>query len=158
MTRCIHCTRCVRFGVEICGITFLGTFNRGVNTEIGNYTSKMLLSELSGNIIDLCPVGALTSKISAFKNRPWELQAIETLDLTCGSGTTLYIYLNEAEVVRILPKKNKELNDMWIPDKVRFCFDALKRFRLNMTKQGYNKSFSSDVLYDKKKGDYFNYN
>jgi hypothetical protein len=151
MTRCIHCTRCVRFGVEICGITFLGTFNRGVNTEIGNYTSKMLMSELSGNIIDLCPVGALTSKINAFNNRPWELQAIETLDLTSSSGISLYVYINKAEIVRILPKKNKELNSMWIPDKVRFCFDALKCFRLNPTKYEYSGKISTNLLYNKNK-------
>jgi NADH-quinone oxidoreductase chain G len=130
MTRCIHCTRCVRFGVEICGITLLGTFNRGTHTEVGSYVSKVLYSELSGNLVDLCPVGALTSKVSSFKIRPWELSVLEGIDLLDGTGSSLYIHLNEFGVVRVLPKKNKNINDTWISDKVRFCFDALYRFRL----------------------------
>ena len=130
MTRCIHCTRCVRFGIEICGTTFLGTFNRGTHTEIGSYISKVLYSELSGNLIDLCPVGALTSKVSSFKIRPWELSIIENIDLLDGTGSSIYIHLNEYGVVRVLPKKNKNINDTWISDKIRFCFDSLYRFRL----------------------------
>lgn len=82
MTRCIHCTRCVRFSSEVAGLDYLGTFNRGTSTEIGNYVSKMFKSEISGNIIDLCPVGALTSKPYAFKSRPWELKLNESIDLT----------------------------------------------------------------------------
>jgi len=130
MTRCIHCTRCVRFGMEVCGTTFLGTFNRGTHTEIGSYVSKVLYSELSGNLIDLCPVGALTSKVSSFKIRPWELSVIENIDLLDGTGSSIYIHLNEYGVVRVLPKKNKNINDTWISDKIRFCFDSLYRFRL----------------------------
>jgi NADH-quinone oxidoreductase chain G len=130
MTRCIHCTRCVRFGVEVCGTTILGTFNRGTQTEIGSYVSKVLYSELSGNLVDLCPVGALTSKVSSFKIRPWELSILEGIDLMDGTGSSIYIHLNEFGVVRVLPKKNKNINDTWISDKIRFCFDSLYRFRL----------------------------
>lgn len=126
MTRCIHCTRCIRFGLEICGSQYLGTTNRGTNMEIGNYINKLFFSEISGNLIDLCPVGALTTGISSFKARPWELHAIENIDLTDSSGSSIYICLNEFGPVRILPKKNKNINENWISDKARFCFDKIK--------------------------------
>lgn len=126
MSRCIHCTRCVRFSAEICGMPVLGTLSRGVNTEIGLYVgSRKWFSELSGNLIDLCPVGAIGPKISAFKVRPWELLVVESVDLTDACGSALYIHLNEFGVCRVLPKKNKQLNENWISDKARFSFDAL---------------------------------
>ena len=87
MTRCIHCTRCVRFGTEIAGVDYMGTLNRGTSTEIGSYVSKMFNSEISGNVIDLCPVGALTSKPYAFKARPWELRSTESIDITDSTGS-----------------------------------------------------------------------
>lgn len=130
MTRCIHCTRCVRFSSEIAGIDYFGTINRGSSTEIGNYIPDTFDSEISGNVIDLCPVGALTSKPYAFKARPWELKLIESIDLSDGLGSNIYLNFKESEIVRILPKNNASINENWITDKARFCFDALKTKRL----------------------------
>ena len=130
MTRCIHCTRCVRFGTEIAGVDFLGTLNRGTSTEIGSYTTKNFSSELSGNVIDLCPVGALTSKPYAFKARPWELKVNESIDLTDSSGSNIYVNFKETEIMRVLPKNNTEINQTLISDKARFSYDALKNCRL----------------------------
>ena len=130
MTRCIHCTRCVRFGTEVAGVDFLGTLNRGTSTEIGSYTTKTFSSEISGNVIDLCPVGALTSKPYAFKARPWELKVNETIDLTDSSGSNLYVNFKETEIMRILPKNNTEINQTLISDKARFSYDAIKNHRL----------------------------
>ena len=130
MTRCIHCTRCVRFGTEIAGVDFLGTLNRGTATEIGRYTIKNFSSEISGNVIDLCPVGALTSKPYAFKARPWELKVNETIDLTDSSGSNIYVNFKETEIMRVLPKNNTEINQTLISDKARFSYDAIKNCRL----------------------------
>lgn len=130
MTRCIHCTRCVRFMAEIAGVNSLGTFSRGNSTEIGGYTSIVLNSELSGNIIDLCPVGALTSKPYIFKSRPWGIKVHESIDLTDSTGSNLYVHLKECEVIRILPKTNYEINGSIISDKARFSYDANKNQRL----------------------------
>jgi NADH-quinone oxidoreductase subunit G len=130
MTRCIHCTRCVRFGTEVAGIDFLGTLNRGTGTEIGAYVSKMFNSEISGNVIDLCPVGALTSKPYAFKARPWELRLTETVDTTDSLGTNIYVNFKETDIVRILPKVNKEINGSIISDKTRFHYDSIKINRI----------------------------
>ena len=126
MTRCIHCTRCVRFGTEIAGVDYMGTLNRGTSTEIGSYVSKMFNSEISGNVIDLCPVGALTSKPYAFKARPWELRSNESVDITDSTGSNTYVNFKETEVVRVLPKNNSEINESIISDKTRFSYDALK--------------------------------
>ena len=106
------------------------TLNRGVNTEIGNYLSHFFDSEVSGNVIDLCPVGALTSKPYAFKARPWELRLVESIDLSDSLGSNIYINYKENEIVRILPKNNVNINENWITDKTRFSFDALKTRRL----------------------------
>jgi len=123
MTRCIHCTRCVRFNTEIAGNSFLGTLNRGGSTEIGSYhTSLNEETFLNGNLIDLCPVGALTSKFYSFKARPWELKSAEAFDLTDGLGCNIYINFKETEIVRILPKINATLNGSIISDKARFFF------------------------------------
>jgi NADH-quinone oxidoreductase chain G len=130
MTRCIHCTRCVRFGTEIAGVDYMGTMNRGTSTEIGSYVSKMFNSEISGNVIDLCPVGALTSKPYAFKARPWELRSTETVDLTDSTGSNIYVNFKETEVMRVLPKNNHEINESIITDKARFSYDAVKNQRL----------------------------
>jgi NADH-quinone oxidoreductase chain G len=124
MTRCIHCTRCVRFGSEIAGVDILGTLNRGGSTEIGNYVSTDFNSEISGNVIDLCPVGALTSKPYAFKARPWELKTTESIDLTDSTGSNIYVNFKESEILRILPKITNYINDNIISDKARFSHDA----------------------------------
>jgi len=130
MTRCIHCTRCVRFGMELVGVSFLGTFNRGKYTEIGNYTNRINFSEISGNVVDLCPVGALTLKPNAFQSRPWELKCLESIDLTDGLGSNIYITFKGTEILQIYPKINKTLNSLWISNKARFYFDSLKYSRL----------------------------
>ena len=130
MTRCIHCTRCVRFGSEIAGVDVLGTLNRGTSTEIGGYISRIFNSEISGNVIDLCPVGALTSKPYAFKARPWELRSNESIDLTDSTGSNIYVNFKESEILRILPKSNSEINENLISDKARFFHDSSKNQRL----------------------------
>ncbi len=141
MNRCIHCTRCVRFGEEICGVKFFGSLNRGVNTEIGNYIAKVALSDLSANVVDLCPVGALTLKTIPFQTRPWELQSLESLDLTDCLGSNIYILYKNQEILKIVPKKNNLINDSWISNKARFYFNLIyinKKFKqadlLNFTK------------------------
>ncbi len=131
MTRCIHCTRCVRFATEIAGISDLGTTGRGKKTEIGTYVQKLIRSELSGNIIDLCPVGALTSKPYAFTARSWELKSTESVDLFDSLGSNIIINTKGNEVMRILPKFNENINEEWITDKVRFSYDGLKKQRLS---------------------------
>jgi NADH-quinone oxidoreductase chain G len=130
MTRCIHCTRCVRFFQDIAGQEDFGTTLRGKETEIGTYIGKNLTSELSGNIIDLCPVGALTSKPYAFTARPWELKSVETIDINDSIGSNIKLSFKETEVLRILPALNDTLNEEWISDKTRFSFDGLKISRI----------------------------
>jgi NADH-quinone oxidoreductase subunit G len=130
MTRCIHCTRCVRFATEIAGIDVFGVTGRGSFMEIGNYVEKVFNSELSGNIIDLCPVGALTSKNYAFVARPWELRSIESLDIFDTFGSRIRIDSRGMNILRILPSYNKFINEEWISDKIRFSFDGLHKQRL----------------------------
>jgi len=130
MTRCIHCTRCVRFFQEIAGQEDFGTTLRGRETEIGTYIGKNLTSELSGNIIDLCPVGALTSKPYSFVARPWEIKAVETIDVMDSVGSNIKVNFKETEILRVLPALNDSLNEEWISDKTRFFFDALKIQRI----------------------------
>ncbi len=143
MTRCIHCTRCVRFGTEIAGVDYMGTLNRGTSTEIGSYVSKMFNSEISGNVIDLCPVGALTSKPYAFKARPWELRSTESIDITDSTGSSIYVNFKETEIMRVLPKNNHEINESIITDKARFSYDAVKNQRLQkLFKKNGNDSFN----------------
>lgn len=125
MVRCIQCTRCVRFGDELCGISFLGTLNRGSNMEIGTYVENTFLSEISANVVDLCPVGALTLRPSTFQFRPWEVKTVESIDLTDGLGSNTYVNYKGLEVLRVLPKKNKKINESWISDKSRFNFNTL---------------------------------
>ncbi len=120
MTRCIQCTRCIRFGEEIAGVDSLGLLNRGENVEIGTYVEKMIESEISGNLIDVCPVGALTSKPYAFTARPWELQKTETIDVLDGVGSNIRIDARGREIMRIVPRQNDDVNEEWISDKARF--------------------------------------
>lgn len=124
MTRCISCTRCVRFSTEIAGEDFFGTLNRGGSTEIGSYVSNFFNSEISSNVVDLCPVGALTSLPYAFKARPWELRLVESIDTTDSLGSNIYVNHKETEIFRILPKQNKDINDNLISDRARYNFDA----------------------------------
>ncbi len=131
MTRCIHCTRCVRFATEVAGVEELGATGRGEHLEIGTYVEKTLSSELSGNIIDLCPVGALTSKPYAFAARPWELRKTETIDVFDAVGCNIRVDTRGAEVMRVLPRLNEAINEEWISDKTRFACDGLKRQRLD---------------------------
>ena len=130
MTRCIHCTRCVRFIDEIGGLNVLGTTNRGNKTEIGTYIHKNITSELSGNLIDLCPVGALTSKPYAYKSRSWELKSKHTIDITDGLGSNTITNLRGAQILRVLPGINYRINKEWISDKARYSFDGLDSQRI----------------------------
>jgi len=131
MTRCIQCTRCIRFLEDVAGVCELGAVNRGENMEVSTYVEKSLTSEMSGNIIDLCPVGALTSKPYAFKARPWELRKTESIDALDAVGSNIRIDSRGKEVVRILPRLNEEINEEWISDKTRFAYDGLKVQRLD---------------------------
>jgi len=124
MTRCITCTRCVRYAEEITGVNYFGTLNRGESTEIGSYIHASFDSELSGNVIDLCPVGALTAKPSSFKARPWELNIYETIDISDSLGSSIYVNYIDLNICRVLPKSNYTLNKNIITDKARFSYDA----------------------------------
>ena len=131
MTRCIHCTRCIRFMEDIAGVPELGVVNRGEHMEIVTYLGGVLHSELSGNIIDLCPVGALTSKPYAFNARPWELKPTETIDTMDAVGSNIRVDTRGATVLRVLPRLNDDINEEWISDKTRFACDGLRRQRLD---------------------------
>ncbi len=131
MTRCIQCTRCVRFAAEVAGVEELGLINRGENAEITTYLEKAMSSELSGNVIDLCPVGALTSKPYAFNARPWELRKTESIDVMDALGSAIRVDARGGGVLRILPRVNEEINEEWISDKTRFVWDGLGRQRLD---------------------------
>jgi NADH-quinone oxidoreductase chain G len=149
MTRCIHCTRCVRFCDEILGEPALGTMGRGNATEIGTYLSKAVTGELSGNVVDLCPVGALTSKPYAFHARPWELESVESIDIFDGLGSNIRMDVKNNQIVRILPRWNQEVNEHWITDKVRYSYDGLLVERLTwpMCKHDHQFLYSSwDVI------------
>jgi NADH-quinone oxidoreductase subunit G len=131
MTRCIQCTRCIRFMDDVAGVPELGATSRGEHMEVGTYIEKGLSSELSGNIIDLCPVGALTSKPYAYKARPWELKKTESIDVLDAVGSNINIDSRGNEVLRILPRLNEEVNEEWISDKTRYGFEGLKFQRLD---------------------------
>ncbi|CAL8344766.1 unnamed protein product [Boreogadus saida] len=130
MTRCIQCTRCVRFASEVAGVEDLGTTGRGNDLQIGTYVERMFMTELSGNVIDLCPVGALTSKPYAFTARPWETRATESIDVLDAVGSNIVVSTREGEVMRVLPRLHDDINEEWISDKTRFAYDGLKRQRL----------------------------
>ncbi len=131
MTRCIQCTRCIRFMDQIAGVSELAAVGRGEHMEITTYIEQGLSSELSANIIDLCPVGALTSKPYEFKARPWELRKIETIDVLDAVGSNIRVDVRGREVMRILPRINEDINEEWISDKTRFACDGLKLQRLD---------------------------
>jgi NADH-quinone oxidoreductase subunit G len=131
MNRCIHCTRCIRFITEVAGVPDLGATARGEHMEVGTYVEKALGSELSGNIIDLCPVGALTSKPYAFVARSWELAKVDSVDVLDAVGANIRIDARGTEVLRILPRVNEDVNEEWLGDKARFALDGLKRRRLD---------------------------
>jgi NADH-quinone oxidoreductase subunit G len=131
MTRCIQCTRCVRFAAEVAGVDEIGLANRGEDAEITTYLEKSLTSELSGNVIDLCPVGALTSKPYAFNARPWELRKTESIDVMDAMGAAIRVDARGPTVMRILPRVSEEINEEWISDKTRFVWDGLGRQRLD---------------------------
>ncbi|MAV82617.1 MAG: NADH-quinone oxidoreductase subunit G [Pelagibacteraceae bacterium] len=131
MTRCIHCTRCVRFASEVAGVPEIGMLGRGENAEITTYLEKSITSELSGNVIDLCPVGALTSKPYKFKARPWELKRTDSIDIFDGVGSNIRIDSRAEEILRITPRVNENVNEEWISDKVRFNYDAYYNQRID---------------------------
>jgi NADH-quinone oxidoreductase subunit G len=131
MTRCIQCTRCIRFATEVAGVEVLGATGRGEHMEVGTYVEKTINSELSGNLIDLCPVGALTSKPYAFAARPWELQKFETIDVLDAVGANIRVDARGRDVLRILPRTNDDVNEEWLADKSRYAVDGLKRQRLD---------------------------
>ena len=132
MTRCIHCTRCVRFATEVAGVPEIGAIGRGENMEITTYLEKSMESELSANVIDLCPVGALTSKPYAFEARPWELKKTESIDVMDAVGSNIRIDTYNWEVKRILPRLNNDINEEWISDKTRYSCDGLLKQRLDI--------------------------
>ncbi|MFU0503233.1 NADH-quinone oxidoreductase subunit NuoG [Pseudaminobacter sp. NGMCC 1.201702] len=131
MTRCIHCTRCVRFTTEVAGISELGLIGRGEDAEITTYLESAMTSELQGNVIDLCPVGALTSKPYAFQARPWELTKTESIDVMDAVGSAIRVDSRGREVMRIMPRVNEQVNEEWISDKTRFIWDGLRTQRLD---------------------------
>ncbi len=132
MTRCIHCTRCVRFATEVAGVPEIGAIGRGENMEITTYLEKAMESELSANVIDLCPVGALTSKPYAFEARPWELKKTESVDVMDAVGSNIRVDTYNWEVKRILPRLNNNINEAWISDKTRYSCDGLLKQRLDV--------------------------
>ena len=131
MTRCIHCTRCVRFATEIAGVPELGAIGRGEDMQITTYLEKAMESELSANVVDLCPVGALTSKPYVFEARPWELKKTETIDVMDAVGSNVRVDTYGWEVKRVLPRNNDDINEEWISDKTRYACDGLKNQRLD---------------------------
>ncbi|MDB5505680.1 MAG: NADH-quinone oxidoreductase subunit [Devosia sp.] len=151
MNRCIHCTRCVRFTTEVAGIAEMGLLGRGEDAEIITYLEKALSSELQGNVIDLCPVGALTSKPYAFAARPWELTKTESIDVMDAVGSNIRVDSRGREVMRILPRVNEAINEEWISDKTRFVWDGLKSQRLDrpyVRKNGRLQPTSWDDAFD----------
>ncbi len=131
MTRCIHCTRCIRFATEVAGVPELGAIGRGEDMEITTYLEEAMSSELQGNVIDLCPVGALTSRPYAFQARPWELKKTETIDVMDALGSNIRVDARGKAVMRVLPRNNDDINEEWISDKTRFVWDGLGRQRLD---------------------------
>ncbi len=131
MTRCIHCTRCIRFATEIAGVEELGAVYRGEEMEISTYVGKAISSELSGNLADVCPVGALTHRSSAFMARPWELRKTESVDVHDAVGSNIRVDSRGREVMRVLPRLHEDINEEWISDRTRYAVDGLKRQRLD---------------------------
>ena len=141
MTRCIHCTRCIRFATEVAGVTELGAIGRGEDMQITTYLEKSMESELSANVIDLCPVGALTSKPYVFEARPWELKKTETIDVMDAVGSSIRVDTYGWEVKRVLPRINEDINEEWISDKTRYACDGIKNQRIDSPYIKNNKNF-----------------
>ena len=141
MTRCIHCTRCVRFATEVAGVSELGAIGRGEDMQITTYLEQSMQSELSANVIDLCPVGALTSKPYIFEARPWELKKTETVDVMDAVGSNVRVDTYDWEVKRVLPLINEDINEEWISDKTRYACDGLLNQRLDTPFIKYNGKF-----------------
>ena len=141
MTRCIHCTRCIRFATEIAGVPELGAIGRGEDMEITTYLEASMKSELSANVVDLCPVGALTSKPYVFEARPWELKKTETVDVMDAIGSNIRVDTYGWEVKRVLPRINEDINEEWISDKTRYACDGLLNQRLDTPYIKYNGKF-----------------
>src|SRR5690242_10479848 len=131
MNRCIQCTRCVRFATEVAGVPELGAIGRGEDMEITTYLETAMRSELQGNVVDICPVGALTSKPYAFVARPWELGKTQSIDVMDAVGSAIRIDTRGREVMRILPRANEDVNEEWISDKTRHVVDGLRTQRLD---------------------------
>ncbi len=151
MTRCIHCTRCVRFATEVAGVPEIGAIGRGEDMQITTYLEQSVKSELSGNVIDLCPVGALTSKPYVFEARPWELKKTETIDVMDAVGSNIRVDTYDWEVKRVLPIINEDINEEWISDKTRYACDGLLNQRLDTPYIKYNNKFekaSWDEVYN----------
>lgn len=147
MTRCIHCTRCVRFANEISGVNDLGTFGRGANMEIGTYVNKLFKSELSGNVIDLCPVGALTSKQHSFINRSWELKNSKSIDFSDSFCNDIQIYVRDNKIIKITPNYSKNTTiTNWISDKTRFSYSGILLNNNNIKQAKNTKSFWKALL------------
>ena len=152
MTRCIHCTRCIRFATEIAGVPELGAIGRGEDMQITTYLEKSMESELSANVIDLCPVGALTSKPYVFEARPWELKKTETIDVMDAVGSNIRVDTYGWEVKRILPRINENINEEWISDKTRYACDGILNQRLDtpyLKSDNEFKKISWDLAYKK---------
>ncbi|HEY6143389.1 MAG TPA: NADH-quinone oxidoreductase subunit NuoG [Flavobacterium sp.] len=143
ITRCIHCTRCIRFAEDVAGVGDLGTSLRGVKTQVGTYVTKAFISEVSGNIIDLCPVGALTTKPHAFKTRPWEIKTTKSIDLTDCLGAHIVIESKKSKPIRVVPRPCMELNEEWITDKARFIYEGFSHQRLTSSYYYKNNTFNS---------------
>ena len=141
MTRCIHCTRCIRFATEIAGVSELGAIGRGEDMQITTYLEQSMQSELSGNVIDLCPVGALTSKPYVFEARPWELKKTESIDVMDAVGSNVRVDTYDWEVKRVLPLINDDINEEWISDKTRYACDGLSNQRLDTPYIKFNNKF-----------------
>ncbi len=155
MTRCIHCTRCIRFATEVAGIPELGAIGRGENMQITTYLEKSMQSELSANVVDLCPVGALTSKPYVFEARPWELKKTETIDVMDAVGSNIRVDTYGWEVKRVLPRINEDINEEWISDKTRYACDGLLNQRLDspfIKKNGKFNKVTWSEAYDLIKG------
>src|SRR3989440_8531391 len=132
MNRCIQCTRCVRFATEVAGVPELGAIGRGEDMEITTYLEEAMVSELQGNVVDLCPVGALTSKPYEFAARPWELNKTESIDVMDAPGSAIRVDTRGREVMRVLPRLNEDVNEEWISDKTRHVVDGLRTQRLDL--------------------------
>ena len=141
MTRCIHCTRCIRFATEVAGVPELGAVGRGEDMQITTYLEKSMQSELSANVVDLCPVGALTSKPYVFEARPWELKKTESIDVMDAIGSNIRVDTYGWEVKRVLPRINEDINEEWISDKTRYACDGLLNQRLDIPYIKYNGKF-----------------